>query len=111
VLQVVPIAGPRICRNEDVALSNGLVVPRGTVVWPMLHIVHMHPDNWPDADRSAPFPRERIRLTLYVSYKGLYSLTEATHVTRVDHLECYSAAGCGVFVLNVSLHSVMLPVC
>ncbi len=54
--QATPLSGPRICRKEDVVLSNGLVIPRDTMIWPMMYMIHRHPDNWPDADRSAPPP-------------------------------------------------------
>ncbi len=47
----VASSGPRICPKEDVMLSNGLVVPRGTVIWPMAYAVHHHPDNWAEPDR------------------------------------------------------------
>ncbi len=51
-MQVTALSGPRVSPKEDVLLSNGLVVPRGTVIWPMVYTVQMHPDNWHEADRS-----------------------------------------------------------
>ncbi len=43
VAQVVPTVTMRINDDKDVVLSNGLVIPRRTAVYPMLGSIHMNP--------------------------------------------------------------------
>eukprot|EP00884_Botryococcus_braunii_P021103 jgi/Botrbrau1/7677/Bobra.0159s0119.1 len=46
--------GPRISPTADIQLSNGLLLPRGVIIWPMIYLIHLHSSNWPDANRFKP---------------------------------------------------------
>lgn len=50
-VQVGALSGPRISHKADISLSNGLTVPRGTMIWPMVYLIHRHSSNWQEGSR------------------------------------------------------------
>eukprot|EP00884_Botryococcus_braunii_P021100 jgi/Botrbrau1/7674/Bobra.0159s0116.1 len=56
-MRLYPVAaaiGPRMSRSSDILLSNGLLVPRGIIIWPMVYLMHRHSSLWSEANRFMP---------------------------------------------------------